>query len=441
MKTPSDYDEAVAYLEDLPRFTRKHTLAHTKEFLRRLGNPAQDRVIIHVAGTNGKGSVCAFLDAILEAAGMRCGRFLSPHLVKINERILVQGLPVDDPTFYRAFTEVFQVADAMEQEGLEHPSYFEFLFAMALCVFARTDVTHLILETGLGGRLDATNAVDQAALTLITSISLDHTQYLGETIEEIAGEKAGILRARVPVVYDATDPRAAQVICERARELNAPAYGVDESAFEISRVTRNQVAFFRRNGYDKKRLWTVPFGGPYQAINAELALTGAGLLLPSGEKEEARAASAVASMTFPGRMEEVWPHLYVDGAHNPGAIRAFIAALAAQQAGAALKDSPVIVFAAAQDKSYETMITDLCQGVQAKAFIVTELTDERGAGAHRLAETFMEHTRAPVLCEEETSAALSKAFSLRGEGDIYCVGSLYLVGQVKQLLTGGNVRC
>ena len=150
-----------------------------------MGNPAADRKIVHVAGTNGKGSVCAYLQAILMAEGKRTGFFTSPHLVSVNERIRVDNIQIDNETFLKVFRKVLKIVRQMVEDGIEHPSYFEFLFGMGMTAFAETDVEYIILETGLGGRLDATNAIDNPALAIITSISLDHTAILGDTIEKI----------------------------------------------------------------------------------------------------------------------------------------------------------------------------------------------------------------------------------------------------------------
>ena len=149
------YDEAVAYIEELPKFTKKHTLDHVREFLRRLGNPSSDRKIVHVAGTNGKGSVCAYLQAILMAEGKHTGFFTSPHLVSINERIRMDNIQIDNEAFLEAFNQVQETARKMEEEELGHPSYFEFLLGMGMTAFAGSDVEYIILETGIGGRLDA----------------------------------------------------------------------------------------------------------------------------------------------------------------------------------------------------------------------------------------------------------------------------------------------
>ena len=269
---PENYDAAVEYIEELPRFTKKHTMDHTKEFLRRLGNPGSDRKVIHVAGTNGKGSVCAYMQAILEAEGKKTGFFTSPHLVKINERIQLDRKPVSDEVFYKAFVRTMETVREMEKDGLSHPSYFEFLFGMGMTVFDQSDAEYIILETGLGGRLDATNSVEQPFLTVITSISLDHTDILGDTIEKIAFEKAGIIKKDVPVFFDGSNPEAAIVIRRIAEEKQAPCREISNHAFEIREALRDHIAFFRRNEYDKDTVWEVPGCGLYQVMNAELAL-------------------------------------------------------------------------------------------------------------------------------------------------------------------------
>ena len=196
-----DYREAIAYILEIPKFTKKNSLEHTKDFLRILGNPEKGKKIIHVAGTNGKGSVCAYMQSLLLTEKKTVGFFTSPHLVKMNERIRIDGEEISDEMFLSTFDIVFAAVQKMKADGKPHPTFFEFLFAMAMTAFADSGVEYIILETGLGGRLDATNAIDVPFLTIITSISLDHTEILGETIEEIAAEKAGILKRDVPIIY------------------------------------------------------------------------------------------------------------------------------------------------------------------------------------------------------------------------------------------------
>lgn len=432
------YEEAAAYIEEIPKFTKKHTLEHTKTFLKRLGNPAADRKIVHVAGTNGKGSVCAYLQAILMAEGKRTGFFTSPHLVSVNERIRVDNIQIDNETFLKVFRKVLKIVRQMVEDGIEHPSYFEFLFGMGMTAFAETDVEYIILETGLGGRLDATNAIDNPALAVITSISLDHTAILGDTIEKIAGEKAGIIKPGVPVFFDGSSKKAAEVIKAKASELGVSCREVTKNAYEIQEVHRKYIAFSRRSAYDKDVIFQVPMCGCYQAMNAELALEASEYLLAGEEIHMDRWKEALAELHWEGRMERVGAHITVDGAHNPGAMEAFVESVKALDESE--RGEMVLLFSAVSDKKYDQMIEYLCENLDVKAYVVTQIEDERGVPAEELADVFRRYTDRPVYCKERLEDAVRTAMNERGEtGEIYCLGSLYLVGMMKKLLAGGAI--
>lgn len=432
------YEEAAAYIEEIPKFTKKHTLEHTKTFLKRLGNPAADRKIVHVAGTNGKGSVCAYLQAILMAEGKRTGFFTSPHLVSVNERIRVDNIQIDNETFLKVFRKVLKIVRQMVEDGIEHPSYFEFLFGMGMTAFAETDVEYIILETGLGGRLDATNAIDNPALAIITSISLDHTAILGDTIEKIAGEKAGIIKPGVPVFFDGSSKKAAEVIKAKASELGVSCREVTKNAYEIQEVHRKYIAFSRRSAYDKDVIFQVPMCGCYQAMNAELALEASEYLLAGEEIHMDRWKEALAEFHWEGRMERVGAHITVDGAHNPGAMEAFVESVKALDESE--RGEMVLLFSAVSDKKYDQMIEYLCENLDVKAYVVTQIEDERGVPAEELADVFRRYTDRPVYCKERLEDAVRTAMNERGEtGEIYCLGSLYLVGMMKKLLAGGAI--
>ena len=266
------YEEAVAYIDETPKFTKKNSLEHTKECLRRLGSPQDKFKVIHVAGTNGKGSTCAFLTSILREAGYSCGLFTSPHLVEINERFQINEVNIDNDTFLKAFHKVKALADELVAEGSYHPTYFEMLFLMGMLIFAEAGVDYVTLETGLGGRLDATTAVENPVACVITSISLDHMQYLGDTVAKIAGEKAGIIVPGVPVIFDGNAPDAAEVIRETARKLGSPWYEVKREDTEIMRNTSAGIDFSFRNDYYGDTVFSIPFIARYQVMNSALAL-------------------------------------------------------------------------------------------------------------------------------------------------------------------------
>lgn len=428
-----EYTEAVRYIEGIPRFTKKHPLEHTREFMERLGNPAYDRRVVHVAGTNGKGSVCAYIQAILESEGKRTGFFTSPHLISVNERIQIGRQPVSDEEFLRAFQETYGVAREMEEEGKGHPSYFEFLYGMGMKVFARSDVEFIILETGLGGRLDATNSFPGPELSVITSISCDHTEILGDTIEKIAAEKAGIIREGVPVFFDGGNEAASAVIKRIAGKKGASCREITNHAFKILEVNRKYIAFSRTSAYDKDIKWTVPICGLYQVMNAEIAIQAAGYLLEKEEIHRERWPDAVASVRWKGRMEEAGDHFIIDGAHNPGALEAFVESVKAlPDEGEGL---PVVLFSAVSDKKYEQMIAYLCGHFPAKAYVVTGIDDARGVPAHTLGRIFRSCTERKVIEKENVRDAVRAAYEERGgTGFIYCLGSLYLAGMIEKIL-------
>ena len=219
-----NYTEAVDYIEEVPKFTKKNGPENTLELLRRIGHPERNMKIIHVAGTNGKGSVCAFLASVLSGAGRRTGLFTSPHLVDITERFQIDQEPVSHERFTEAFVRVKKEVDGMIRDGFAHPAYFELLFAAGLLIFDAAGVEYLVLETGLGGRLDATNLVEHPIACVLTTISLDHMEYLGDTVAKIAAEKAGIIKEGIPVIYDGRNPESESGILDACARMNAKAY-------------------------------------------------------------------------------------------------------------------------------------------------------------------------------------------------------------------------
>jgi len=375
------------------------------------------------------------MQAILEAEGKTSGFFTSPHLVKINERIQMNRAQIDDDTFYHVFCKVIVVAEEMEKEGLGHPSYFEFLYGMGMVAFEEMNVEYVILETGLGGRLDATNSFENPAISIITSISLDHTDILGDTIAKIAAEKAGIIKRGVPVFFDGSNKEASDVISRTALSLDAPCREITNHAFEIKEVKRNYIAFSRVNAYDKDTIWKVPICGFYQVMNAELALSAAEFLLRDEEIHMERWVDAVAGMRWGGRMEEVLPHLIVDGAHNPGAMDAFVKSVELLD-----EKIDVLIFSAVSDKKYDQMISYICEHLDVDTFIVTEIDDWRRVEAEVLMDVFHRNTDREVICKKDIKEAIKTAFQKRKDGEIYCLGSLYLVGMVKSALSGGGIN-
>lgn len=426
-----DYEETVLYIEDIPKFTKKHTFDHTREFLRRLGNPCCGRKILHVAGTNGKGSVCAYMQAILLSEGKTVGFFTSPHLVRHNERIKINGVDISDKEFVKVFETVREMTVQMQEEGIGHPSYFEFLYAMAMTAFEEAGVEYVILETGLGGRLDATNSFARPYLSVITSIGLDHTAILGDTIEQIAAEKAGIIKKGVPVFYDGNLEESSVVIERTAAKAGAPCRKISNDAFEILEITEKDIAFLPGSEYDNNTVWRVRGTGVYQVMNAMLAIAAMKFVFGDCMHLD-KWRQAVETAQWPGRMEEILPGVILDGAHNLDAVERFVESVSVQK-----ERETVVLFSAVAEKDYEHMIGTLCKGIKAKAYVIARLEDKRGEGARKLAEVFRQYTDAPVYTEKSMEEALALALKKKGEnGRLYCLGSLYLIGELKRIIGG-----
>ena len=429
-----NYTEAVDYIETIPKFTVKHPPEHTRELLSRLGNPQEGIKIIHVAGTNGKGSVCAYLNAMLLAGGKKTGLFTSPHLVRINERFLINGEDVSDEQFLDAFLKVEKAAKEYEAEGEGHPSYFETLFLMGMLIFKEAGVEYLVMETGLGGRLDATNVVEKPLACIITSISRDHTEYLGDTLEAIAGEKAGIIKAGVPVIYDASQPGPASVIAAKAKEMGSPAWPMEPSFYEMKTQSREGITFtFAYPGGEKAEL-AIPYVAKYQMMNASLAFYTMHILQDVHDIPKNVLAEGLSKIKWPCRMEMAAPGVIIDGAHNEDGIAQFVST-----AGYFAKENEItILFTAVADKHYHEMIGEICEGIHPSHVVATQIDGSRVVPAEVLAEDFRKAGCTDVCAEPEIGAAYEKALGKKGSGMLFCVGSLYLAGELKAYLAKRN---
>lgn len=429
-----NYTEAVDYIETIPKFTVKHPPEHTRELLSRLGNPQEGIKIIHVAGTNGKGSVCAYLNAMLFAGGKKTGLFTSPHLVRINERFQINGEDVSDEQFLDAFLKVEKAAKEYEAEGEGHPSYFETLFLMGMLIFKEAGVEYLVMETGLGGRLDATNVVEKPLACIITSISRDHTEYLGDTLEAIAGEKAGIIKAGVPVIYDASQPGPASVIAAKAKEMGSPAWPMEPSFYEMKTQSREGITFtFAYPGGEKAEL-VIPYVAKYQMMNASLAFYMMHILQDVHDIPKNVLAEGLSKIKWPCRMEMAAPGVIIDGAHNEDGIAQFVST-----AGYFAKENEItILFTAVADKHYHEMIGEICEGIHPSHVVATQIDGSRVVPAEVLAEDFRKAGCTDVCAEPEIGAAYEKALGKKGSGMLFCVGSLYLAGELKAYLAKRN---
>lgn len=426
------YEEACEYILDIPKFAGKHTLADTKEMLGRLTGSRIESKIIHVAGTNGKGSVCAYLQSILRTAGFHVGMFISPHLETMRERILYDGEMIPQESFVKAFELVREESDRQKEK---HPSFFEFLFLMGMCYFKEKEPDYIILETGLGGRLDATNCIAKPKLCVITEIGFDHMQYLGNTIVEIAGEKAGIIKPGISVVYLDKREETSRVIEQTASKLETTAIAVKKSQIGRPVMRKKSIDFSFSNGYYRYDNLILRTTAAYQTENASVALVAARSLKEERIDDEA-VRKGLYDAFWPGRMEEILPRVFLDGAHNEDGIEAFLTSVSAantEQEKAAGKR--LLLFGVVADKQYDKMIGRIAASQLFSHIAVTVLASDRSVSIDKLKVAWAQYKTADCSFHESAEEAFHYIQSIQKEADtIYIAGSLYLVGQIKTLV-------
>lgn len=417
-----NYPDSVHFLYALGNEvkTAKLGLERIRTLLDALGRP-QDRCrIVHVAGTNGKGSTCAMIESGLRAAGERTGLFTSPHLIEPTERIQISGRPVTAEEFTRAFDRVHQTVENLLAEGAIdlHTTYFETVTAMAFVIFAEERVDRVVLEVGLGGRLDATNVV-LPELCVITPVDFDHEVFLGRSIEAIAGEKAGILKPGVPAVIARQREGAAQVIAARASELGVPTVWTRDAA--VSGLSLDARGSSFRLGDLEIRC---PLAGEHQvenAVTAALALEQLGIARHAIEW-------GIAQAEWPGRLERVSerPEIVLDGAHNPAGARALAAYIGRFYQGRKVR----LIFGAMRDKAVAEIggiLFPLAQEV-----IATAPRQARALAPETLAAV-ADHPRLRIARDIEEALAMARE-DAGADDAIFVTGSLFLVAEARAIL-------
>jgi dihydrofolate synthase/folylpolyglutamate synthase len=401
-RLPSDYRGALAWLYGTQRFGIKLGLENIRRLLHELNVPGKDQRIVHVAGTNGKGSVCAMIDAVCRAQGYRTGLFTSPHLVTYRERIRVNGEMIAEGKVAEGLTAIRRLINDWEP----HPTFFEITTALALMHFKECRCELIILETGLGGRLDATNAVEPV-VSVITPIGYDHEKWLGNSLEEIAGEKAGIIKARLPVVSAAQEPAAEKVIRARAAECEAPIQ-------------------FVRDAYSKTPL---ALAGAHQKQNAALAI--AALRYGGITVTEREIARGLAGVQWPARFQRWDERIIIDGAHNPAGAR-ILAQTWRENLG---RQRATLVLAVLLDKD----VLGICHALApiCDSVILPRIRSERALPPEELARAISSIT--PTLPHSITRSvgdALERA--RQGSNPILLTGSLHFAGEALATL-GGDI--
>lgn len=411
-----NYPDSVRFLYALGNEikTAKLGLDRIRAVLAALGDPHRGMRFVHIAGTNGKGSTAAMIDAALRASGQRTGLFTSPHLVEPTERIRIGGSPVTATQFAGAFERVHGTSEELLAAGRIdlHPTYFETVTAMAFVLFREFAVDRVVLEVGLGGRLDATNIV-APELCVITPVDFDHEQYLGHTIEAIAGEKAGILKAGVPAVFARQRPEADRVLAETAARLGCAVHRSADARVTDIRIHAHGSRFVM-NG----RELVCPLAGEHQvenAVTASVALEQLGV-----------APWGIAHAVWPGRIERVAEHpdIVLDGAHNPAGARALARYIERFYSGRRIW----MVYGSMRDKAVEEIAGILFP--LASEIVLTAPHFARALRPDAIRELWPAARTAPDLA---TAVSIVRAEALPS-GAVFITGSLFVVGEARSLL-------
>ena len=418
------YDEALEYIHGISWTFCKPGLERTRELCRRMGNPQDSLRFIHVAGTNGKGSFCSMMSSVLSSCGLKVGTYTSPYILRFNERMQVCGEPISDELLAEITEEIRPHADSME----DRPTEFELITVIAFEYFRRMAVDVVVLECGMGGRLDSTNIIDSSLLSVITGISLDHTAFLGDTIEKIAGEKAGIIKPSVPVIYGGEDECAREVIRARARELGSAYYEVDYSSLKITSTDLLGTNF----DFKAHTEMHISLLGSYQPRNASLVLSAIDILRGEGLSiPEECVKAGLSQARWPARFEIIsWdPIIIFDGAHNPEGVSAAVKSISEY-----FKNERVIaVSGVLRDKDYEYIGREIAS-VTTKVYTITP-SNPRALPNTEYGEIFIKNGVSATPCENIAEALGLAIEEAKAKNiPIVCLGSLYTYGEVVEAL-------
>jgi dihydrofolate synthase/folylpolyglutamate synthase len=448
-----NYQEAWTFLDNLQFFKIKLGLDSMAMFLKELDSPEQDLKFVHIAGTNGKGSGAVTLLTLLAKAGYKVGLYTSPHLSSVRERFRINNEFISEEEFAEEATRIHDILDDRQI------MYFEFTTALAMLWFARRKVDLAILEVGLGGRLDATNVITPL-VSIITNVSMDHEAYLGNTLAEIANEKAGIIKQGIPLVSgvgigETDDERSVLgMIEDKCREKHAPLYlyGRDFYVEQVNNGTWDYWAMKRKDGCCKLREkingLSFSLKGNYQMVNTGVALATLEMLGQHGfSVDDAVIRKGMQEVAWPGRLEHFCLNrqnkeqvecgsngsvsYLLDGAHNPAGVESLREALGNDFD----YDRLILLWAAMEDKDLSKTLPVIAP--QADILILTMVEYERSAEPGQLMDILPSDVQDKTICERSLGAALDKAAEMGGENDLICIaGSLYMIGEARKLLLG-----
>lgn len=423
-----NYSEALAYLHELCKFGINLGLERITNLLNLLDNPHFKIKTIHVGGTNGKGSTTAMLASILESSGYKTGVFTSPHLHDYRERIKINGQEISEADFSKEMEYLRRLIPQVLKKVGENPTEFEVLTALALNYFAKEKVDIAIFEVGMGGRLDSTNVV-MPEVAVITSISMDHTDYLGSDLFQIAQEKAGIIKKGVPVVISRQDDQVEKVLAQKAQEKQAPFYRASDYIYEQISFSSYGQFFKVKTGQNDYGEFFLPLLGDHQLENAVTAIATVEVLKEKGWIiSPADLKKGLEKVKWPGRLEyyDTKPQIVLDGAHNPdGAFR-----LSQSLPKYFNYEKLVMVLGILSDKEQEKMLAYLAP--LAHTLIITKPLSPRAGNWQSLAEIAHKYTD-NVLVEEDYRRAIECALNIAHSNDLVCIcGSFYLVGESRE---------
>jgi dihydrofolate synthase/folylpolyglutamate synthase len=438
-----NYSQAEEYLNSfvnyeqipgIPYAQPGYSLMHVEELLNRMGNPQLAARTIHIAGTKGKGSVAVMIAQVLSGAGYKTGLYTSPHFHTLRERIGIDGILISEADFAATMAEIKPFIESMKQDSaFRQLTYFEALTALAFAYFQKKKVDFQVLEVGLGGRLDATNVVTDPTVCVITSISLDHTQILGSSLEEIAREKAGIIKPGCWLVISPQPEEAASVISDICREKEAKVIqvGKDVTWHKISGDLHHQSLAI--DGRTSKHQVSIPLLGDFQLENAATSVAALEILVSAGfAVSTADISHGLAQVQWPGRFQILQqnPTVLIDGAHNVASMKRLV-----NNVKAYFPHKPILlVFGTSCDKDIPAIVNVLV--LLSSRVIVTEASNSRAAPLQTLVAEFTKRGIEPET-KKTVAEAVSRALSIAGRTDVICVtGSLFVVAEALDYFSG-----
>ena len=414
-----NYSEALEYIHGISWTFCKPGLERIGELCEKMGHPEKKLKFVHVAGTNGKGSTSAMLDSILRSAGYKIGLYTSPFIRVFNERMRINGENISNEELASLTEYIKPIAEQMQDK----PTEFELITALAFEFFARHNCDIVILEAGMGGRLDSTNIIDTSVLSLITGIALDHVAFLGDTVEKIAFEKAGIIKRGVPIIYGGDDVSAKNIIENKAKELDSPFYSIDHSKLKINSLTLEGADF----DFDMHKNMKISLLGSYQPKNASLVIKSVEILREQGFAiDDAALKNGLFAASWQGRFEILSkdPLIIFDGAHNPQGVEA-----AVESIGLYFKEKVCLVTGVLRDKDY-TYISQRLSTVAKAAYTFTP-DSPRALSADEYASVLVDAGISAVSSDSVKNALDSaREYAKVNSCPIICVGSLYAYAQI-----------